>query len=381
MAPIKASSFDFPHPVLTKIGYNNTEPTFASIIIAHVELNANAASIYSARGDGLQGHLALTIAANDYIERSLGNKPFEPPTAPPAFPSHSDTASDAQIAETNRQHKARKEEFILYHNTDTALCNLLVAAVPPIFLADQRDPMTGFRNKTVLQILTYLHTTFGSISEKNLELNTARMQLQWNPPTAIEALFLQLEDGVSFATSGDDAPTKPTVLRWAYNNIEQTGRFDIASREWRQMDSSAKEWLTFKRHFKAADKDLRRMDTTDSAGYHGSAHSVQTASTLLTTTQAALAVSEQALARALAQVSLSSGSTGASAANISAITPATSGARPRGYCWTHGHATNSNHMSATCNHRGDGHQTTATLSHPMGGNTDNFITRFQRQQQ
>jgi hypothetical protein len=119
MASIEASSFDFPHPVLTKIGDNNTEPTFASIPIAHVELNANVASIYSARGGGLHGHLALTIAANDYIERSLGNKPFEPPTAPPAFPSHSDTASDAQIAETNRQHKAKKEEFILYHNADT----------------------------------------------------------------------------------------------------------------------------------------------------------------------------------------------------------------------------------------------------------------------
>jgi hypothetical protein len=83
MALIEASSFDFPHPVLTKIGDNNTEPTFASILVAHVELNANAASIYSARGDGLQGHLALTITVNDYIECSLGNKPFEPPTAPP----------------------------------------------------------------------------------------------------------------------------------------------------------------------------------------------------------------------------------------------------------------------------------------------------------
>jgi hypothetical protein len=182
MAPIEASSFDFPHPVLTKIDDNNTERTFASIRIAHVELNANAASIYSAQGDCLQGHLVLTIAANDYIERSLGNKHFEPPAAPPAFPSHSDTASDAPIAETNRHHKARKEEFILYHNVDTALRNLLIAAVPPIFLADQRDPMIGFGNKTVLQLLTYLHTTFGSISEKDLELNTARMQLQWNPP-------------------------------------------------------------------------------------------------------------------------------------------------------------------------------------------------------
>jgi hypothetical protein len=207
------------------------------------------------------------------------------------------------------------------------------------------------------------------------------MQLQWNPPTAIEALFLQLENRVSFATAGQDAPTKPTILRWAYNNIEQTGRFDIACREWRQMDPSTNDWSVFKRHFKAANKDLRRMDTTDTAGFHSSAHSVHTTSTLLTTTQAALAASELALARALAQVSLSSGSTAASATNISSITPASSGARPRGYCWTHGHTTNSSHTRVTCNHHDDGHQATTTSAHSMGGNTGNFIPRFQRRDQ
>jgi hypothetical protein len=124
-------------------------------------------------------------------------------------------------------------------------------------------------------------------------------------------------------------PTKPMVLRWAYNIIEKTGRFDVACREWRQMDPNTKDWSLFKRHFKAADKDLRRLDTTGTAGFHGSVHSVQTTNTLLTTTQAALASSELALARALAQVSLSSESTAASAVNISAITTATSGERPR----------------------------------------------------
>jgi hypothetical protein len=159
------------------------------------------------------------------------------------------------------------------------------------------------------------------------------------------------------------------------------------------MDPSAKDWSVFKRHFKAADKDLRRMDTTGTAGFHGSAHSVldttgttgfhgsansaQTTNTLLSTTQAALAASELALARALSQVSLSSSSAAASATNISAITPASSGTRHRGYCWTHGHTTNISHTSTTCNRRDEGHQATATAAHSMGGNTSNFIPRFQ----
>jgi hypothetical protein len=207
------------------------------------------------------------------------------------------------------------------------------------------------------------------------------MQLQWNPPTAIEALFLQFENGVAFATVGQDVPTKPTVLRWAYNIIEKMGRFDIACRKWRQMDPDAKDWALFKRHFKAADRDLQRLDTMGTDGFHSSAHSVQMMSTLLTTTQAALAASELDLARALAQVSLSLGSTAASAANISAITPATSGERPRGYCWTHGYTTNSSHTRATCNHPGDGRQANSTAANAMGGNTDNFIPRLQRRQQ
>jgi hypothetical protein len=207
------------------------------------------------------------------------------------------------------------------------------------------------------------------------------MQLQWNPPTAIEALILQFENGVSFATAGQDAPTKHTVLRWAYNIIEKTGRFDIACHKWRQMDPNTKYWPLFKRHLKAADKDLWRLDTMGTAGFHGSAHSIHTTNTLITTTQAALAASELALARALSQVSLSSASIATSAANISAITPATYVERPCGYCWTHGHATNSSHTSATCNHPGEGHQATATASNAMGGNTDNFVPRLQRRQQ
>jgi hypothetical protein len=147
------------------------------------------------------------------------------------------------------------------------------------------------------------------------------------------------------------------------------------------MDPNIKDWSIFKRHFKAADKDLWHLDMTGTAGFHGSAHSIQTTSTLLATTQAALAASELALARALTQVFLSSGSTAATAANISAITPATSGERPRGYCWTHGHTTNNSHTDATCNHLGEGHQSSDTTSNAMGGNTDNFVPHFQIRQQ
>jgi hypothetical protein len=132
-----------------------------------------------------------------------------------------------------------------------------------------------------------------------------------------------------------------------YNISEKTGKFYIACREWCQIDCNTKDWPFFKMHLKAAHKDLRRLDTTGTAGFHGSAHSIHTTKYILITTQATLATSELALARALAQVSLSSTSYAASATNISTITNVTSVECPRGYFWTHGHTTNHSHTSAT----------------------------------
>jgi hypothetical protein len=95
------------------------------------------------------------------------------------------------------------------------------------------------------------------------------MRTQWHPPTAIESLFVQIEDGVAFTVEGLDEPTKPTILWWAYEIISLTGRFEISCREWRHMDTKTKTRALFKSHFKAADRDIRSQATSGTAGYHG----------------------------------------------------------------------------------------------------------------
>jgi hypothetical protein len=378
MAPYDAKSFDLPHLILTKIGDANTEPTFASILVAHIELNANAASVYSARGDGLLGHRALTINAVDYESRSQGHVKFIAPTNLPINPTHKDKATEAEIAEDNRQNKALRLEFVLWHNVDAVLRNLLIAAVPGIFLATMKNPVTGFGNVTCLELLTHLHDNYGKITEQELEDNVIRMRAQWNPPTAIEALLVQIEDGIAFVAEGNDEPTKPTILRWAYDIVAKTGRYDLACREWRQFNptSTTKDWQKFKSHFKAADRDMRSQDTTGTADYHG-AHAATNDATLLATTQAALAASELKLAHAMAQVSLSSSSKSNSDQSINTrisglTTPDT---RPRAYCWTHGHTTNLQHTSPTCQYPQEGHEVSATATNMMGGTNTLFVPR------
>jgi hypothetical protein len=57
-------------------------PTYDSLHLAITQLNANAASIPSTAGDGLLGHLVLTISTTAYTQISLNNAPYPAPPAP-----------------------------------------------------------------------------------------------------------------------------------------------------------------------------------------------------------------------------------------------------------------------------------------------------------
>jgi hypothetical protein len=132
------------------------------------------------------------------------------------------------------------------------------------------------------------------------------MHQQWHPPTEIYVLYVQIEDGVAFTTAGLDPHTKPTGFRWDYNIVEKCGHFDLACREWRQMTTSDQKWSLFKTRFKAADKDLRRGDTTTTTAiYHGDANYVTTIAAYITTTEPIILANTQA-ALAARKLSLSS---------------------------------------------------------------------------
>jgi hypothetical protein len=194
------------------------------------------------------------------------------------------------------------------------------------------------------------------------------MRTQWYPSTAIESLFVQIEDGVAFTVEGLDEPTKPTVFQWAYEVISQTGGFEILCREWCDMDTKTKTWDLFKSHFKAADRNIRSQSTSGAAGYQGTPYaSLNSATTRKTDLLAPLAARELALARAMSTASIAP--TVNTTANISAITSDP----PCVYCWTHGFCKNTIHTSAICLYPGEGHQVAVTATNMMGGTTTNSV--------
>jgi hypothetical protein len=139
-----AITANFPSPVITDLGSTHTDPTYETIQVVQVQLNADTASIHSDCRDGVNGHLAITTTAADYALRSIKNIAFMPPANPPAVPAHADGATVAQIAVDNRDHAHQCHEFSHYHNVYKTLRNQLIAAVPAIYIAALRDPVVTF---------------------------------------------------------------------------------------------------------------------------------------------------------------------------------------------------------------------------------------------
>ena len=67
--------------------------------------------------------------------------------------------------------------------------------MPWKYLDTFKYPITKLRCCTPIQILKHLRDEHGAIISQYLTNNTTRMTAQWNYPTSIEYLFLQIRDG------------------------------------------------------------------------------------------------------------------------------------------------------------------------------------------
>jgi hypothetical protein len=345
----------FPHPLLNPIATITSPPTYATIRAAQTQLNANATTVPSYAGDGIHGHLALTLKTADYLIKS-GGVDFIPPVLGPIQPIHPANATAAQIAEINRKFYDDQATFRTYQETDKALRNQILLAIPEDYLRDLADAELGLGSVSCLDILTHLWDTWGSITQIELDANALRMGAPWNPPTPIDKLFAQLDDGIRFATAGKDKPSDPTVIRLGYNIIHQTGLFEIPCRDWRNKPEADKTRKKFNLHFRAADQDRRLTATAGSAGYHG-----------------ANAVQEKKKQPPRTVTPPPPDATKPAAPPPAGPKPDT---RPQtSYCWSHGFLKNPKHTSLTCQYKAAGHCDAATATNTLGGSTAIFTPR------
>jgi hypothetical protein len=128
------------------------------------------------------------MTAAEYLVIAGADNAFTAPL-PPTPLLHAAGATGPQISKAVRLHKELLDKFQLYHNIDKALRNQLITATPAVFLQAIKDPTLGFGQRTCLDLLSHLRSTYGEITPEELDQITIRMSAAWHPPTAIEDLF------------------------------------------------------------------------------------------------------------------------------------------------------------------------------------------------
>ena len=351
MSQTSSTTLTFPHPVLTAI---LSEPNNKSLQILQQEIYANARAIYSTRGGGENGHLALVMPPEVYLART--ETQFITPVHPGGAPIHNMHATQAQIAETNRQYNADIDERRRYTLIIQELKKQLLLAVDKTYLYILSDATFGFADVSCARMLTHLHDTYGRITPEELERNRMLLSADWNPDDPMEGFWFMIKEVQRYATAGAEPITDAAVIRLTLPVFEKTGVFTTAVEKWRDLDEADWTMPRYQAHFIKANKERIRKLTALTAGYHG-AHAAIGAQP-----GAAPPIAAAAIAPAVA----------ANLANPAAIVDG----QQFYYCWTHGLGTNRSHTSATCNRPGPGHQATATARHMMGGN--NTILRSGR---
>jgi hypothetical protein len=213
-------------------------------------------------------------------------------------------------------------------------------------------PKYEFARVTTLQALTHLHSQYSEITSEDLRENCKKMEAGWSPPTPFQELVTQLTDGMNFAAENGVAIPDRMMALIGYDIVLASGVFPEGCRDWRMAPEADKE------------VEHETKITTETAGYHGSANNAAEPP-LSEVAQLMKLMAEQNAARDAQMKEFM--------AAVTAAKPAPAAPkRERGYCWTHGHTSGTNHTSANCLYPAEGHQQEATAQNKMNGSNAQF---------
>ena len=319
----------FPHTAFTKLNCSNKgKPDHAALTLLDKEVFENARAIYSSLGTGRHGHLFLVVSDQRYCTLTGAAAAPVHPANPGVQPLAGGTQHE--IAQADRIHKDALAQFKTSVIVEAHLKKLILEAVPSTYLDELSDAVMGFSNVSCVELLTHLHTTYGTVSPDDLETNLKNLNRQWNPDQPLTDLWAQIKLCQDFATNSAEPITDATVIRITLKNLEDSGVFTQDVRDWRKLPAANHTIANLKRHFNEADVERIRLLSSKSAGYAHQAKALPTPN------------------------------------------PAPSSTLPTfEYCWSHGLSLAPNprkpHTSKTCTTKLEHHCDDATLTNRMGG--------------
>jgi hypothetical protein len=340
------TTFPFPHETLTVLTH---KPNAATIKLLTKEVYANAKSVHSVHGGGLNGHLGIAMAAAPYQIRA--GALFIAPPHPGAQPVHIATATAAQITAANRAYDQDMTDFNTCQTIKESIKQQILNAVDNIYLQDLEDDVFGYADVTIIEILQHLRTTYGLLTANDLEVNRNQLTEPWNPDEPFENIWKQIKIIRAVAIAGNEAISDQVTIELTLMALDKAGVYDHAITIWHDKPDAEQTWDIFIAHFNKQEKQRIKKLTAKAAGYHGANQA-----TLIPPNDEP--PNQQIAAAATPQEQQQRFKSNDS---------------PLYYCWTHGLAKNPDHTSQNCSRPDEGHQKEATVENRLGGiNKINF---------
>ena len=250
---------DFPTPILPKF---DRERTREGLINIDRLISGNAASVASNLGGDRHGHLALTMTAEEYTEKT--GFAFVPPYNPGDYPQSMGSAQEQALGtEKFRQNQAL---FQKKNAVDGALKKQIVTSVEPVLLSPLVDQRTGFGQVSTLTMLQHLFSSYGAIDKIDLEDNSVKMMGRYDPTEPLARLIEQLEKGREFARAEGQTISDAMMMSKGITLLAQTGIFNYDIREWRQQSADLRTWSKCKYFPHRAHQEQKIAVTTAGKG-------------------------------------------------------------------------------------------------------------------
>ena len=328
----------FPTPIVTKIV---GRPTNSSLQVLQQQLYQNARAIFSERGGGALGHLAVVMPPEQYVLRAVA---FEIPDPPGEMRAHAAGSSSVTIAENIRRYNHAVSSYQTYQAVRTALQNQIISAVDPTYLQALCDSDFAFADVAPYQMLAHLKSTYGKMTGVEVEQNRARLSESWDPTSPIEDLWARITEIRRIATNAAQPIGEPAIIALVLPMFERTGLFLHSVNSWNTLETDEQTYAKFVSHFTRAN-ELRI--------------------TALTSADVRYADANSATAVTPPRVTSTRVENGGNV-NVSGTTFY--------YCWSHGLSTYDGHTSKSCRQPKDGHQVNATVFNRLGG-VNTFCTK------
>ena len=249
------------------------EPDRITLNALFKAIRRNAASVYSDKGGGRYGHLALTMEPIEYIALQHGTA-FVLEAHPGVLTFTAEDKTVVQREDARDIYNRAKFAYLVEQNVTLALKNTMMSKLPEATYITLCNEHVHYEDVTVWELIDHLETNYGEKTTIMLTENVTAMQADFDiSQPSIEGLFVRQNELQRFAADTAQAISDGFWVLYTINVIDHSGLLHKGVQKWEAQAAAYKTPANLKTDFTKYHKSYLKKRDNDNDGR--SAYSIQ----------------------------------------------------------------------------------------------------------